>query len=157
MILLYCGGSLSLRKIFKDKAEMSQAVLEWSQRQDVSLICRVQLKDRQQPPAPSWTIGWGLEDKFKSIQQTKAYRNHAETQQLMNNSKTFCFTPECPPPYLAWPRIVYWSAHEYDCQGADTIPESAGKRCHEDDAKAPTHCRWPERNKVRFLWYFHLF
>lgn len=70
--------SLSLRKIFKDKAEMSQAVLEWGQRQDVSLICRVQLKDRQQPPAPSWTIGRGLEDKFKSIQWTKTYRINAE-------------------------------------------------------------------------------
>lgn len=68
-MLLWCGGGLSLWKVLEDKADMSQAVLEWGQGQDICLICRVQLKYRQQPPAPGWTIGWGLEEKYKLLKQ----------------------------------------------------------------------------------------
>lgn len=53
---------LALREVLKDEAEVSQAVFKWGQGQDSGLIGRVQLEDRQQPPAPGRTIGRGLED-----------------------------------------------------------------------------------------------
>lgn len=54
---------LALREVLKDKAEVSQAIFERVQGQDGGLIGGVQLEDRQQPPAPSWTIRQSLKEK----------------------------------------------------------------------------------------------
>lgn len=54
-----CG--LALREVLQDEAKVSQAVFERAQGQDSGLIGRVQLEDRQHPPAPGRTVGRGLE------------------------------------------------------------------------------------------------
>lgn len=54
---------LSLWEVLKGDAEVSQAVFKWGQGQDSGLIGRIQLEDRQQPPAPGWTIRRGLEER----------------------------------------------------------------------------------------------
>lgn len=56
---------LTLREVLQDQAEVSQAVFEWGQGQDGGLIGGVQLEDWEQPPAPGWTVGGGLEDTYK--------------------------------------------------------------------------------------------
>lgn len=59
---------LALREVLKDEAEVSQALFEWGQGEDSGLIGRVQLEDRQQPPAPGRTVGRGLEDGYKGLE-----------------------------------------------------------------------------------------
>lgn len=54
---------LALREVLKDEAEVSQAVFKWVKGQDSGLIGRIQLEDRQQPPAPGRTIRRGLEER----------------------------------------------------------------------------------------------
>lgn len=58
---------LALREVLKDKAEVSQAIFERIQGQDGGLIGGVQLENRQQPPAPSWTIRRSLKDKVSHL------------------------------------------------------------------------------------------
>lgn len=53
---------LALREVLEDEADVPQAVFERREGQDSGLVGWVQLEHRQQPPAPGWTVGRGLED-----------------------------------------------------------------------------------------------
>lgn len=83
-LLASCGHNttvlwvLALRKVLKDKAEVSQAVFEGGQRQDSRLIGRVQLEYWQQPPAPRWTVGWGL----KEVNEVRVEANSVGQSQM---------------------------------------------------------------------------